>query len=83
MQKILNLKIKIIWGKKTDYWKKYEFLYKSKIKFDKKLIEKEVKKKVFLNLSKVQKIYGWKSKYKIDQGLKECIFAAKKILKIK
>ena len=83
MQKILNLKIKIIWGKKTDYWKKYEFLYKSKIKFDKKLIEKEVKKKVFLNLSKVQKIYGWKSKYKIDQGLKECIFSAKKILKIK
>ena len=83
MQKILNLKIKIIWGKKTDYWKKYEFLYKSKIKFDKKLIEKEVKKKVVLNLSKVQKIYGWKSKYKIDQGLKECIFSAKKILKIK
>ncbi len=83
IQKILKQKIKIKWGKKIDYWKKYEFLYKSKIKFNQKLIEKEVKKKVALNLKKVEKIYNWKSNYGVEQGLKECVFTAKKIMKIK
>ena len=83
IQKILNQRIKIKWGKKTDYWKKYKFLYKSKIKFNQKLIEKEVKKKVALNLKKVKKIYNWKSNNGVEEGLKECVFTARKILKIK
>jgi nucleoside-diphosphate-sugar epimerase len=83
IQKILNQKINVLWGKKTDYWKKYDFLYKSKIKFDQKLIEKEVKKIVALNLKKVKKMYNWKAEYKINEALEECILAAKKVLKIK
>jgi hypothetical protein len=31
----------------------------------------------------VKKVYNWKSKYKIDEGLEKCIFMANKILKIK
>ena len=83
VEKMLNKKIKITWGKKIDYWSKYDFLYKSKIKFDQKLIKEEVKKIVALNLNKVKKVYNWKSKYKIDEGLEKCIFMANKILKIK
>ncbi len=80
-EKIFNKKINITWGKKRDYWKKYETLYNSKINFEHSLIEKEVKKKVSLNLEKVYKFYKWKSKYSINQGLIECINEAKKILK--
>ena len=56
-------------------------MYNSKINFEHSLIEKEVKKKVSLNLEKVYKFYKWKSKYSINQGLIECINEAKKILK--
>lgn len=83
IQKILKQRVKVFWGKKTDYWKKYSFLYKSKIKFDQRLIEKEVKKKVALKLNRVKKIYNWKADYNIDSGLMECILRARKILKIK
>lgn len=81
-EKIFNKKINIIWGKKKDYWKKYKILYESKIKFDSSLIEKEVKKKVSLNLKKVYKLYHWKAEYDINKGLNECINEAKKILKL-
>ena len=82
IEKILKKKVYIKWGNKADYWKKYNFLYNSKIKFDLKLIEKEVKKKVSLQLAKVQKLYNWKAEYSINQGLIECIIVAKKILKL-
>ena len=82
IQKILKQKVKVIW-EKNSLLEKYSFLYKSKIKFDQKLIEKEVKKKVALKLNKVKKIYNWKADYNIDRGLMECILTARKILKIK
>ena len=82
IEKIFSKKIKITWGKKTDYWKKYSLLYNSKINFDINLIQKEVKKKVSLNLKKVNKIYKWKAEYNINQGLIECINEAKKKLKL-
>ena len=72
----------IEYRKKTDYWKKYSLLYNSKINFDVNLIQKEVEKKVSLNLRKVNKIYKWKAEYNINQALIECINEAKKILKI-
>jgi len=82
IEKIFNKKIKITWGKKTEYWKKFSHLYNSKINFDVNLIQKEVEKKVSLNLRKVNKIYKWKAEYNINQALIECINEAKKILKI-
>ncbi len=82
IQKILKKKIDVKWGRKKDYWNKYNFLYNSKIKFDQTLIEKEVKKKVSLSLKKVHKLYDWKAKFTINDGLNECISVAKKQLKI-
>ena len=82
IEKIFNKKVLLTWGKKTDYWKKYDSLYNSKIKFHSSLIEKEVKKKVSLNLKKVHLAYKWKAEYDINHGLIECINHAKKILRL-
>jgi len=80
IQKLMKIKLSIKWGKKIDYWKKYSELYSSKIKFNKKLIENEVEKKVFLDSSKVKLFFNWQPKTSIETGLNECIRYAKKIL---
>ena len=82
IQKITKKKLKITWGNKNQYWNKYKNIYLSKIKLDKKLIKKEVEKKVFLDNSKVMSFFNWKPKVTIEQGLKECVnYAKKEIIK--
>ena len=78
--KLTKIKPKVVWGKKSNYWKKYRDLYFSKIKFNKKLIEQEVEKKVFLNSNKARKFFSWSPKTNIELGLNECINYAKKLL---
>ncbi len=78
--KLTKIKPKVIWGKKSNYWKKYRDLYFSKIKLNKKLIEQEVEKKVFLNSNKARKFFNWSPKTNIELGLNECINYAKKLL---
>lgn len=80
IEKITKIKPKVIWGNKNNYWKKYNELYNSKIKFDKKLIKGEVEKKVILNSNKIRNVLKWKPKTNIADGLKECIKYAKSIV---
>ncbi len=80
IDKITGIKPKVVWGNKSNYWKKYKDLYFSKIKFNKKLIKEEVEKKVFLNSNKVKSFFRWSPKTNIEMGLKECIDYAKNFL---
>ncbi len=83
IKKITKIKPKVVWGNKKNYWNKYDELYNSKLKLDKKLIKEEVEKKVILNNNKIRKFFKWKPKTNIVEGLKECIKHAKKIVLIK
>ena len=78
IKKITGIKPNVVWGNKSNYWKKYDQLYKSKIKLDKKLIEEEVEKKVILNSDKIKSFFNWKPKTDIIEGLEKCIEYAKK-----
>lgn len=80
INKITSINLKVKWGNKNNYWKKYKNLYFSKIKFNKKLIKEEVEKKVLLNSNKVKMFFKWSPKTDIELGLKECINHAKKFL---
>jgi len=80
INKITSINLKVKWGNKNNYWKKYKNLYFSKIKFNKKLIKEEVEKKVLLNSNKVKMFFRWSPKTDIEIGLKECINHAKKFL---
>tara|TARA_X000000368_G_C22680066_1_gene557854 strand:- start:64 stop:657 length:594 start_codon:yes stop_codon:yes gene_type:complete len=80
IEKITGIKPKVEWGNKSNYWKKYDELYGSKIKLDERLIKQEVEKKVILNSNKIKKFFKWEPKTNIIEGLIECIEHAKKIV---
>ncbi len=80
IKKITGIKPKVLWGNKSNIWKKYDELYTSKIKLNKKLIKEEVEKKVILNSDKIKKFFKWEPKTNIAQGLEECIKHAKTII---
>jgi len=83
IEKILDKKIKIIWKNKKKYWSKYKLIYNSKLKFNIKLIQKEVEKKVLLNINTTKKFFLWRARVDIEHGMSECIKYASQYLKIK
>lgn len=83
LEKILQKKLIVSWKEKSNYWLKYKNIYYSKIKFKKKLIKKEVEKKVILNLNITKSFFSWKPKVDLLTGMQQCTSYAKKYFKIK
>lgn len=78
---IVGEQIDFIKGDKEDFWDKYPEIFDRKIPLDKNYLINEVDKIAVSDISFAKEYFGWKPRFKMKEGLLECLEFAKGVVK--